>query len=224
MMISQTQTLAIYRSGIDLPPFVQLGLLVHELAHGYQFSLDFQSEPPEVESRRVYFPAPVFLERVGRFGWRGAPLSPDEIPEPFALFTPHYLGAEPAYTYRSETPEWWAEWLASLYDEIGDGYLEDPRVKERGILGDYSLENPWEWHSDTLIAYLFMEIESQLERTAGAVQLEAVRRAAREAWPSFRYRNLAPEVHGYFRQVLPLRDEDLGYFVDAYVVPLAETN
>ena len=223
MMISQTQTLVVYRTGIDLPPFVQLGLLAHELAHGYQFSLDF--EGVDRENRRIYFPAPTFLERVRPFGWSYQAISPAEVPDPFVLFTPHYLGLEPTYAYRDETPESWAEWLDALYAEVGDEYLADERVTELGIVGDYSLENPWEWHSDTLIAYLFVEIEQLLEQGAGqnSAGVERMRLAAIDAWPSFRYANLAPEVHAHFRKVLPLRSEDLAYFAETYVEPLAAT-
>jgi len=223
MMISQTQTLVVYRIGIDHPPFIQLGLLAHELAHGYQFSLDF--EGIDRENRRIYFPAPNFLERVRPFGWSHQAVPPAEIPDPYLLFTPHYLSLEPTYTYRDETPEAWAEWLEALYAELGDGYLADPRVTEQGIVGDYSLENPWEWHSDNLIAYLFVEIEHLLEQRPGEgpAGVENMRLAATDAWPSFRYLNLAPEVQAHFRKVLPLRDEDLAYFVEAYVEPLAAT-
>lgn len=221
MMISQTQTLVVYRGGIELPPFVQLGLLAHELAHGYQFSLDF--EGIDRENRRILFPAPVFLERVRPFGWSHRAVSPDETPDPYLLFTPHYLGVEPTYSYRDETPEWWAEWLEALYAELGDAYLADPEVTELGIVGDYSLANPWEWHSDNLIAYLFVEIEDLLGREpgGGGTGVEQMRRAAADAWPSFRHRNLAPEVRAHFRKVLPLRDDDLAYFVEEYVEPLA---
>ena len=223
MMIPQTQTLVVYRIGIDHPPFIQLGLLAHELAHGYQFSLDFEGIDPE--NRRIYFPAPTFLERVRPFGWSHQAVPPAEIPDPYLLFTPHYLGLEPTYTYRDETPESWAEWLEALYAELGDEYLADPRVTDRGIVGDYSLENPWEWHSDNLIAYLFVEIEDLLEQKPGEspADVENMRLAATDAWPSFRYLNLAPEVHAHFRKVLPLRGDDLAYFVEAYVEPLTAT-
>ena len=221
MMIAQTQTLVVYRSGIELSAFAQLGLLLHELAHGYQSSLDF--EGIDAENRRVFVPAPRFLERVARFGWTYEPLTPEDRFDPPALFTPQYLLVEPSYAWRGEPTEAWAEWMEALYAEVGDGYLEDTRVTELGIVGDYSLVDPWEWHSDSVLAYLFVEIERWLagHPDASPADTEQMRQAAAEAWPSFRYANLDPKVRGHFRGVLPLRDSDLAYFAKAYVEPLS---
>ncbi len=217
MMISQTQTLVIYRVGIDHPPFVQLGLVAHEMAHGYQFSLDF--EGVDAENRRIDSQAPVFLERMRPFGWSYTPLTEDEASILFELFTPHYYGAEPTYTWREQSPERWAEWLAQLYDAVGEDYLADGAAVDLGIVGDYSLESPWEWQSDNLIAFLFGEIEAGLEGRPALVA--AMREATREAWPAFRYPNLAPNVRRHFDRLLRLRDNDLAYFADTYVAPLA---
>jgi len=218
MMISQTQTLVVYRSGLELAPLPQLGLLLHELAHGVQFSFDFQDLP--TENRRVHFPAPTFLALMVHFGWDWEPLAPEEIPPPPALFTPHYLLLEPRYTWRGEPPEDWQAWLDALSEEVDDP-LTDPRTMEAGIVGAYSLSNPFEWHSDSVLAYLFVEVERWVAAHPEATRArpEDVRRAAREAWPDFRYANLAPEVRRHFRRVLPLADEDLAYFVRTYLEP-----
>ncbi len=221
MAISHTQTLVVYRSGIDLSGIAQLGLLLHELAHHHQFALDFGDLAEE--NRRVYFPAPNFLARMVPFGWTADPLPPEQRGDVPGLFAPHYVMTEPAYAWRGEAPEAWAAWLESIYGEVGDGYLRDPRVTELAIVGAYSLLNPFEWHSDSVLAYLFVEIENWIAHNPDSVRAvpQDLRRAAREAWPSFRYTNLAPEVREHFRRVLPLRDEDLAYFARRYVAPVA---
>ena len=54
---------------------------------------------------------------------------------------------------------------------------------------------------------LFTEIEARLRADSATPLVNAARSASREAWPSFRYRNLSPEVRDHFREVLPLRRE-----------------
>ena len=221
--VPQTRALTIYRAGLDAPPLVQLGLLVHELGHAYQYSLDYDASDPTAENTRIHHAGPNFLAEVAPFGWSAEPLPPDETPGRPVLYTDHYFGVEPLYRYRGRTPDAWLEWLDDRYAVDGDDYLRSEEVAGRGILGEYSLESPWEWHSDHLIAYVFVELEAEIARDPALAPrredlVASMRAASREVWPGFRYANLAPEVRGHFRHHFPIRDEDLAYLVRAYVV------
>lgn len=222
VFVPQTRSLTIYRIGLDAPPFVQLGLLTHELGHAYQFSLDFDSQDPGAENVRVYYPAPAFHAAVQGFGWSVELPTADDALEPTALYSNHYLGVEPSYRYQGWGPEEWAEWLQEVYAEKGGDYLADPRVAERGIMGDYSTENPWEWYSDGLIAYLFTEMEAAIGRDPDLAAerdllVERMRAWSREAWPAFRYRNLSEPVREHLRARFPIAPADLDYLVGTYV-------
>ena len=226
MVIVQTQSLVIYRIGIDYPSFVQLGLVAHELGHNYQLSLDFDQHDLAAENERVYYPAPRFHALVEPFGWEAQPVVFDPAADGYQSFTPQYYDVSPFYTWLGDTTEEWAAWLERKYSREGDDYLEDPEVLEHHIVGDYSLSNPWEWYSDNMIAYTFLEIERRLREMLDGDELDAALQAmdaaSREAWPSFRYQNLDRDaVEQHFRKTFPLREQDLGHFVVEYVKPLA---
>ena len=52
---SNNQTLVIFQDGINLSPVSQLGLLAHEIAHSYQFQLDFDENNLGQENKRFFF-------------------------------------------------------------------------------------------------------------------------------------------------------------------------
>ena len=225
MAVAQTQSLIIYRVGIDYPPLIQLGLVVHELGHNYQFSLDYDAQNSAAENDRVYFPAPGFHALVAPFGWQTQALGFDPKTDTYQVFTPQYYELTPSYTWHGDTPETWADWLEQKYLSAGDGYLDDAEIRAYHIVGDYSLTNPWEWYSDNLIAYTFLEIERRIgEDFAGDVStaaLAAMHRATGEAWPGYAYRNFDRQRLGpHFRRRFPLREADLRYLGSAYVLPL----
>ena len=150
----------------------------------------------------------------------------DPAADGYQSFTPQYYDVSPFYTWLGDTTEEWAAWLERKYSREGDDYLEDPEVLEHHIVGDYSLSNPWEWYSDNMIAYTFLEIERRLREMLDGDELDAALQAmdaaSREAWPSFRYQNLDRDaVEQHFRKTFPLREQDLGHFVVEYVKPLA---
>ncbi len=130
MVIVQTQSLVIYRIGIDYPPFVQLGLVAHELGHNYQFSLDFDQYDLAAENEHVYHPAPRFHALVEPFGWEAQPVVFDPAADRYQSFTPQYYEVTPFYTWLSDTTEEWAVWLERKYRREGDDYLEDLEVLE----------------------------------------------------------------------------------------------
>ncbi len=62
------------------------------------------------------------------------------------------------------------------------------------------MSNPWEWYSDNMIAYTFLEIERRLREMLDGDELDAALQAmdaaSREAWPGFRYQNLDRDAVG----------------------------
>jgi hypothetical protein len=216
-LLPATRTMEIYRAGIESPPLVQLGFLVHELAHAVQFALDFNEDRRldiVVENR---FESPNFDALVANFGWSTRPVRPD--PEAnYELFRPQYVSVEALeYLYLGDTPAEWAAWLAAIYDETGAvGYLEDPRIVGLHILGDYSLTSPWEWYSDHVIAYVYLALFDAVARRCGPDAAVAIERAVQAevlspAWPYFRFRNARGDPFQAYiaaRLALPAHEAD----------------
>ncbi len=223
-VFAATSTMEIYRAGIDALPVIQLGFLVHEIGHNIQFEMDFDAQRRDEITRRNVFVAEHFHALVAQYGWTTYETGPD--PESgFRLFRPQYVSPDAyAYRYYGETPEAWAAWLQALYDEAGeDDYLSDPRVAGRHILGDYSLTGPWEWHSDHLIAYVYLAMVDSLGDDCDAGDLARLRQAfqaeiVRPAWPYFRYENArgAP-IQQQLAETFPLAPDDVDYLTETYL-------
>jgi hypothetical protein len=45
-----------------------------------------------------------------------------------------------------------------------------------------------------------------------------MRAESRDAWPAFRYENVAPGVRAHLRRRFPIEPHDLAYLVETYVV------
>ncbi|MEE9562196.1 MAG: thrombospondin type 3 repeat-containing protein, partial [Thermoanaerobaculia bacterium] len=73
-VLAATQTLVIYRRGVESPPAIQLGFLAHEIAHNIQFALDYDDKRQQEIIERNYFAATRFHELVEPFGWTTVPL------------------------------------------------------------------------------------------------------------------------------------------------------
>ena len=224
-VLPASQTLEIYRRGIDAPPVIQLGYLAHEIAHNIQFSYDYDAQRQDEIMRHNYFAATRFLELVEPFGW--TTIQTESAPESrFTLFRPQYVAQEPyEYLYLDEPLGEWEEWLAAIFEEVGeDRYLTDERITELHIVGDYSLSGPWEWYSDNIIAYLYLEMldsqagqcpEAERKALAEAFQRETV---ARE-WPWFRFENArGATILAHLREEYPLDAADLAYLADHYLL------
>lgn len=224
-VLPASQTLEIYRRGIDAPAVIQLGYLAHEIAHNIQFAYDYNAQRQNEIIRRNYFAATHFLELVAQYGWTPVPV--ELAPETeFTLFRPHYVVLEPyEYRYLDEPVEDWEAWLTAIHDEVGvENYLGDERITELNILGDYSLSGPWEWYSDHVIAYLYIEMLDSLaaqctpaerKALADAFQGETVSRE----WPYFRFENArGAEILSHMRNEYPLDPADLGYLTEHYLL------
>jgi hypothetical protein len=224
-VLPASQTLEIYRRGIDAPAVIQLGYLAHEIAHNIQFSYDYDARRQDEIMRRNYFAATRFLELVGRYGW--TPVDIELEPETeFTLFRPHYVVLEPyEYLYLEESVEAWEGWLAAIFAEVGEEkYLTDERITELNILGDYSLSGPWEWYSDFVIAYLYIEMLDSLSDRCPPAERAALGEAFQSEtvagdWPWFRFENArGAEVLSHLRDEYPLYSADASYLAEHYIL------
>ena len=224
-VLPATQTLEIYRRGIDAPPAIQLGFLAHEIAHNIQFSLDYDAQRQEEIIRRNYFAAAHFFDLVEPYGWTIVPTEADPEAE-FNLFRPQYVSQEPyEYLYMGEPLEDWEAWLAAIYEEVGeDAYLTDERITEMHILGDYSLSGPWEWYSDEVIAYVYLAMLDSLVDRCQPSEWEALRMAFQKEtvereWPYFRFENARDDdIQIHLRQVYPMDSAEVSQLAESYLL------
>ena len=223
-VLAATQTMEIYRPGIDAPAAIQLGFLVHEIGHNVQFEMDYDARRQDEIMRRNAFVAEHFHELVAEYGWTTFDYEPDPEAE-FTLFRPQYTSPDAyGYLYLEETPEEWADWLADIYAEVGEeAYLSDARLLEYHILGDYSLSGPWEWYSDHLIAYVYIAMLDALKDDCSEPGWQDLRRAfqddvVRASWPYFRFENArgAP-IQDYLAKTFPLDPADVEYLATNYL-------
>ena len=214
----------IYRRGIDAPPLVQLGFLSHEISHAVQYALDSSREQRRALLIDNEVSAPAFHALVARYGWSRRSVDADPTAE-FELFRPQYISPDAyEYLYREEGLPAWEEWVAAIYEEVGEeGYLSDPRITELHILGDYSLSSPWEWYSDHVIAYLYMQMFDALgdgctEAEVAQLQASAEAEVLAPEWPYFRFENArgAP-FQQHLGEVQPIRATDAKDLARRYV-------
>jgi hypothetical protein len=229
-MLAQTQTLTIYGKSIQgAPPIVLLGLLAHEVDHAWQLSLDFDERALAKENVRVHYPPGQFAAEIERFGWTAdsQSLGGGYV---HRLYWPHFYATSPKYRFRGESPKAWKAWLEEIEQQLGSGFLEDPRLAKRGVIGPYSMTSPWEWHADQLMASLYNRMDRSIAHhgnPAVAKSAELLRMRMLEAvqhqWARFDYRNaLGSGIDRDFGKRFPLSDEELRHLVDRYVVPLAD--
>lgn len=224
-VLPATQTLVLYRRGVESPPAIQLGFLSHEIAHNIQFALDYDDKRQQEIIERNYFAATHFHELVAPYGWTTVPRKIDPRDE-FSLFRPQYLSIQPYdYLYRDKPLGDWEEWLAAIYEEVGEeDYLSDDRITELHIQGDYSLSSPWEWYSDHVIAYVYMALFDSLEGRCSPASLDALREEFQSevvapAWPYFAYENArGDDIQIHLRQVYTMTPEDVAAMAETYLL------
>jgi hypothetical protein len=224
-VLAATQTLVIYRRGVESPPAIQLGFMAHEIGHNIQFALDYDDQRQQEIMKRNYFAATRFHELVEPYGWTTVPLEIDPRDE-FTLFRPQYLSIQPYdYLYNDEPLEAWEEWLAAIYEEVGEeNYLSDERITELHILGDYSLSGPWEWYSDEVIAYVYLALFDSLSKHCSPESLQALEEkfqteVVAPAWPYFAYENArGDDIQIHLRQVYTMSPEDIAAMAETYLL------
>ena len=224
-VLAATQTMEVYRRGIDALPVIQLGFLAHEIGHNIQFSMDYDAQRQDEIIRRNYFAATRFHHLVAQYGWTLTQVDPDPQAE-FTLFRPQYISPDAyEYLFQEETVEEWETWLSEIYDEVGEeAYLTDERITELNILGDYSLSGPWEWYSDHVIAYLYLAMLDSLQDKCSPSDWEALRAAFQDEiitteWPYFRFENArGADVQIHLGQAYPMDSDDVKHLAETYLL------
>ena len=223
-VLPATGTMEIYRHGIDAPPLVQLGFLSHEISHAVQYALDSNRAPRRALLIDHEVSAPPFHALVARYGWSRRSVDADPTAE-FDLFRPQYIAPDAyEYLYREDPLSAWEDWLAVIYEVVGEEcYLRDRRITELYILGDYSLSSPWEWYSDHVIAYVYMQMFDALgdgctEAQVAQLQASAEAEVLAPEWPYFRFENArgAP-FQQYLEKVQPIRATDAKDLARRYI-------
>ncbi|MFV8753162.1 hypothetical protein ACNOYE_21650 [Nannocystaceae bacterium ST9] len=229
-MLAQTQTLTIYaKTIVDAPPIVLLGLVAHEVDHAWQLALDFDEHELAKENVRVHYPPGEFAEEIERFGWTAdrKSLGGGYV---HRLYWPHFYATSPKYQFRGESSKAWKAWIEAIEDEVGPGFLGDPRLATRGVIGPYSMTSPWEWHADQLMASLYNRMDRSVAshpnpavaKSATLLRLRMLE-AVQDQWSRYDYRNaIGSGIDRDFGKRFPLTDEELRHLVDRYVVPLVD--
>lgn len=226
-VLPATRTLVIYGPALRASPVIQLGVLTHEIAHAVQFALDFDEIRRRDIERRNYVGAPGFYRSMRAFGWT-VTLRETDPEEEYTLFRPQYVSPEPYDVYyKGRSPEDWAAWLEEIYDEVGDDYLLDPRVKALHIVGDYSMTTPWEWYGDYAIAYLFIRLFDTLDtldtgctsEELADMRVEFQDEVVASQWPYFAYDNArGSPMLSFLETLLPMSDADAETIAREYVL------
>jgi hypothetical protein len=205
-VLAATQTLVIYRRGVESPPAIQLGFMAHEIGHNIQFALDYDDQRQQEIMKRNYFAATRFHELVEPYGWTTVPLEIDPRDE-FTLFRPQYLSIQPYdYLYNDEPLEAWEEWLAAIYEEVGEeNYLSDERITE-------------------LHAYVYLALFDSLSKRCTPESLESLEEKFQTeivapAWPYFAYENArGDDIQIHLRQVYTMSPEDIAAMAETYLL------
>jgi hypothetical protein len=223
-VLPASQTMEIYRRGIDAPPLVQLGFLSHEISHAVQYALDYDERRQREIMVDNEVKAPNFHSLVADYGWTRRAVKPDPTTR-FELFRPQYISSDAyEYLYRGERIDAWEKWLAAIYEEVGEtDYLMDSRITELHILGDYSLLTPWEWFSDHVIAYVYLEMFEALRSRCSEGALKALEATVQTEilapeWPYFRFANArGAAFQRYLHDMLPIAPEDAAVLAERYL-------
>ncbi len=229
-MVGQTQTLTLYARTIEgAPPLVLLGLVAHEVDHAWQMALDFDAGNLAAENVRIHYPAGRFAKLIEPFGWTAETksLGGNYVHQ---LYWPHFFATSPKYEYRGESTKAWQAWIDEIAAEVGGGFLSDPRLANRNVIGPYSMTSPWEWHADHMMASLYIRMDRSIAkhpnpavaRSAGLLRLRMFE-AVHGQWGRYDYRNAAGSgIDDELARRFPLRDAELRKLVDRYVVSLVE--
>ena len=226
LMRAQTQT--IYTSSIaTAPDLVLFGLVVHEAAHAWEISLDYDANDLATENVRVDYPSGAFTTSLEPFGWT-VDVNSAEPSRTKGLYVEHFYETTPNFLFDGVSPAGWEDWFDQVSIEYGDEYLASDVVTSRNLVGPWSLRSPWEWHADHLQASVYNRMHERIDhprsdRTTDEVSVlrQEMIRAVQGQWPNYDFRNaVGTEIDRELTGFLRLSDEEFEALVTRYVVPL----
>lgn len=233
LVSSQSNTMYIYGPALKSPRHFQMGLVIHEMAHVYQFSLDFDSDKVHaMRTENVYTPD-LFYAELKPMGWV---MQTDPENDPYIYSS--YLPVDYEVEYSDEADEYYNEeielagWdIEKFYEYLsrrrkalkGGEYLDEPLAQDMNIVSAYSVKSPWEWHAENLLAYVYNGMEDHAETFCpdGHEELrEAFREANGEFW-AFGHQNArnSGAVREYFDTKFPISHQDWEYLTCNYLLP-----
>lgn len=217
LTISQTRSMIFFNKMAEANPVFQLGVLVHEMAHVYEYWLDSDETQRKEQERNVYRHTN-YVRVATEFGWEFRPcgISLDDV---FYLWRPQYQEIYPwTMTFRGRSPEDWEKRV----NELGDDYLDASEFKKNDVVGDYSLTSPWEWHGDNMIAYVYNGMEDSAEKICGDGEAEAVtnrfRKDDKEFWSMDHSRARGNPAMKHFFETFPVSAEDWQILTRRYLL------
>jgi hypothetical protein len=222
------QTMIIYRSGLEVPPIVLLGLLTHELGHSIQFDMDYSTSDHVVENNRIYFPNPKFFTKMSEYKWSADDTPIRNLPN-FSLWTPVYEYIRPNFTWQNQTPTYWTKYIDEIWKKEGDDYMYEKSLVDNHVVSQYSTMDPFEWLSDNQIAYIFTQIEKEV--LSGLGQDERKKKAFQKnllatiegAWQGFAHSNQSgSKIIKYLETTMPIEKSDLKILAERYGKPIID--
>ena len=166
----------------DLDPYMRVGIIVHELIHSLQFAHDYTEADLDAYRNRNHWEPHNYHAFSETLGWqhtRTNALPPDPprlvvwgcgVPE-FYPFHAHRDGV----TIEQMQEEWHA--LYAQGEEDGVPLPDNEALRERHLIGEYSLKDPWEWHADMAAAVAMNEMLDNAKTLCTPEEYPALREA-----------------------------------------------
>ncbi len=212
------QTLTVFAEGQNHSPFVLFGLLAHELAHAYHYSMDFYGKSLEASS--LSLPRTRFEKLIQGFGWK---LKGDAELFTKKVYRDHWQDGVDQYsesTYLLKSSQDWnkllieAEYETVLFSALSKNF----------VLGAYAMSHPHEYYADGMMAYVLLQLERAFMGEKKAIK--NMRTEILAVYGDFRYWFL---LGGHsLESVLKMSDKEQKQLVPMYyhfskIIPIPES-
>jgi hypothetical protein len=225
-VLENNQTLILFGNASELEPMLQLGLIVHELAHGLHFLEDMEDRD-SASAKKEMIGTSGFLRRMElEYEWS---LRQMQL-KSWNTYKPTWReGLEGLrMSYRGVPVETWAEKLQEVPacedpEEIESSMNQIAALAKSVVVGSYALSDPYEFYADGFMGYVFLSIENFLikKRLIPADMQAAwrlkLRVAINQEWPCFFYWNIGgTKLWDEFEDKVPLSGEYLDLLARRY--------
>lgn len=168
LMDGYSKVLTFLERTLSAEPLIQLSVIVHEIAHSFQFAMESFDE----KSNTKPVAQSDFLPLMTTLGWSAPVTVKASESGHFQLTSPYWTSFEEGedYSYGPYTTSEWAALLAKVAKENDprkQHYLKDPRLSKYHIVNDYSLTTPYEFHSEATTAALWIALRDRLAAKSG---------------------------------------------------------
>ncbi|MBX2879761.1 MAG: hypothetical protein KTR32_07510 [Granulosicoccus sp.] len=216
----------VYPIGANLPRVIQLGTFVHEFAHLWQFAYDVQSEADTVAltSDNLWL-VPEFEAVLKEFNWTLPKIGEAAQQEQLAEYI-RVLPREEELTIFDNENLTLEGSLLSVHQGAAEyeGLVLSNWARENGNFSTYALGDPWEWHADLFIAYLYLSLEEHIEKHTGSLPISGefiswFRAHILDNYGNrFFHPNLKPAIYEQFQELLPIEPAAMDELVCRYLI------